>query len=109
MRHKKKFGVTVAAASAALVAALAPAAQATDAVCNEREGSHKSSNFVPTGTPDPTPARGNMIIGSISAVGLQRAAERSPSLTRCVPPSQPESSGSGGDTGAGEGEITNIT
>ena len=109
MRHKRKFGVTVAAASAALVAALAPAAQATDAVCNEREGSHWSSDLVPTGTPDPTPARGNMIVGRIGAIGLQRAAERSPSLTRCVPPSQLVPSGSGGDTGAGEGEITNIT
>ena len=102
MRHMKKFGITVAAASAALVAALAPAAQATTSVCNERENSHKSSNLVPVGTPDPKPARGNMVIGNEKAKGLQRAAENSPALTQCAPPTDGGPSGTdggGGDDG----------
>lgn len=110
MRHMKKMGITVAAASAALVAALAPAAQATTAVCNSSEGSHKSSALVPVGTPDPKPARGNMTIGNVNAKGLQNAAEKSPSLTKCAPPVEAPSGSDGGSGDTGDdGEVIIIS
>jgi hypothetical protein len=106
VRHSKKFGITVAAASAALVAALAPAAQATNSVCNEREGSPKSSDLVPVGTPDPKPARGNMVVGNAKAKGLLNAAEKSPALTQCAPPTDGGPSGTGGGGSGDDGGIT---
>ena len=112
MRHSKKFGITVAAASAALVAALAPAAQATDlSVCNQRENSHKASGLVPMGPKADPKGRGDMTIGSDKAKGLQNAADHSPALTTC---GRPEDGGPTGPTGSdggsgGGGDVIGIT
>ena len=104
MRHSKKFGITVAAASAALVAALAPAAQATDLdVCNQRENSHHSSGLVPMGPKADPKGRGDATIGSSKAKGLQRAADNSPALTTCGRPEGGGSTGSDGGSGGGGG------
>src|SRR5688572_4474980 len=103
----KKFGITVAA-SAALAAALAPVAQATDySVCNQRENSHKASDLVPMGPKADPKGRGDMTIGSSKAKGLQRAADNSPALTTCGRPEDGGSSGggsTGGDGGSGGDE-----
>jgi hypothetical protein len=102
VRHSKKFGITVAAASAALVAALAPAAQATDySVCNQRENSPRASGLVPMGPNADPQGRGDMTVGNSKAQGLQRAADNSPALTTC---GRPEDGGStGSDSGSGGG------
>jgi hypothetical protein len=107
VRHSKKFGITVAAASAALVAALAPAAQATDLdVCNQRENSHHASGLVPMGPKADPKGRGDATIGSSKAKGLLRAADNSPALTTCGRPGDGGSSGSdGGSGGGGDGEV----
>ena len=107
MRHSKKFGITVAAASAALVAALAPAAQATDLdVCNQRENSHHSSGLVPMGPKADPKGRGDATIGSSKAKGLERAADNSPALTTCGRPEDGgSSSSSGSDGGGGDGGV----
>jgi len=105
VRHSKKFGITVAAASAALVAALAPAAQATDLdVCNQRENSHHSSGLVPMGPKADPKGRGDATIGSSKAKGLQRAADNSPALTTCGRPEGGGSTGSDGGSGGGGGD-----
>jgi len=105
VRHSKKFGITVAAASAALVAALAPAAQATDySVCNQRENSHKASGLVPMGPKADPKGRGDMTIGSSKAQGLQRAADNSPALTTCGRPEDGGSTGSDSGSGGGGGD-----
>ena len=104
MRHSKKFGITVATASAALVAALAPAAQATDLdVCNQRENSHHSSGLVPMGPKADPKGRGDATIGSSKAKGLERAADNSPALTTCGRPEGGGSTGSDGGSGGGGG------
>jgi hypothetical protein len=112
----KKMGITVAAASAALVAALAPAAQAGDlSVCNQREGSPHASGLVPMGPKADPKGRGDATIGSPKASkGLQNAADHSPSLTTCGTPednsSGDGSSGSdGGSGGDGGGEVVIIS
>ena len=105
MRHSKKFGITVATASAALVAALAPAAQATDLdVCNQRENSHHSSGLVPMGPKADPKGRGDATIGSSKAKGLLRAADNSPALTTCGRPEDGGSTGSDGGSGGGGGD-----
>jgi hypothetical protein len=97
MRHSKKFGITVATASAAFVAALAPAAQATDfSVCNQRENSPRASGLVPMGPKADPMGRGNAIVGSQDALGLLRAAASSPALTTCGRPDDNSPSGGGG-------------
>jgi hypothetical protein len=102
MRHSKKFGIMVATASAAFVAALAPAAQATDLdVCNQRENSPHASGLVPMGPKADPKGRGDATIGSSKAKGLVRAADNSPALTTC---GRPEDGGStGSDGGSGDG------
>jgi len=111
VRHSKKFGITVAAASAALVAALAPAAQATDLdVCNQRENSHHSSGLVPMGPKADPKGRGDATIGSSKAKGLERAADNSPALTTCGRPEDGgSSSSSGSDGGGGDGGVVIIS
>jgi hypothetical protein len=113
VRHSKKFGITVAAASAALVAALAPAAQATDlSVCNQRENSPHASGLVPMGPNADPKGRGDMTIGSSKANGLQRAADNSPALTTCGRPEDGGSSGgssSGSDGGSGGDDVVIIS
>jgi hypothetical protein len=105
MRHSKKFGIMVATASAAFVAALAPAAQATDLdVCNQRENSHHSSGLVPMGPKADPKGRGDATIGSSKAKGLQRAADNSPALTTCGRPEGGGSTGSDGGSGGGGGD-----
>ena len=103
MRHSKKFGIMVATASAAFVAALAPAAQAGDlSVCNQRENSHHASGLVPMGPKADPKGRGDATIGSSNAKGLQRAADNSPALTTCGRP-EDNSSGSGSSGGSDGG------
>jgi hypothetical protein len=104
MRHSKKFGIMVATASAAFVAALAPAAQATDLdVCNQRENSHHASGLVPMGPKADPKGRGDATIGSSKAKGLLRAADNSPALTTCGRPEDGGSTGSDGGSGGGGG------
>jgi hypothetical protein len=99
VRHSKKFGITVATASAALVAALAPAAQATDlSVCNQRENSHHASGLVPMGPKADPKGRGDATIGSSKAKGLLRAADNSPALTTCGRPADGGTTNTGGGT-----------
>ena|SRR5215213_3645422 len=115
MRHSKKFGIMVATASAAFVAALAPAAQAGDlSVCNQRENSHKASGLVPMGPKADPKGRGDMTIGSGKASnGQLNAADHSPALTTCGTPENGGSTGGGGtgggDTGGDDGEIIIIS
>jgi len=105
VRHSKKFGITVAAASAALVAALAPAAQATDlSVCNQRENSPKASGLVPMGPKADPKGRGDMTVGSSKAQGLQRAADNSPALTTCGRPEGGSTSGTDSGSGGSGGD-----
>jgi hypothetical protein len=101
----------VATASAAFVAALAPAAQATDLdVCNQRENSHKSSGLVPMGPKADPKGRGDATIGSSKAKGLERAADNSPALTTCgTPEDGGSSSGSDGGSGGGDGEVVIVS
>jgi hypothetical protein len=112
VRHSKKFGITVAAASAALVAALAPAAQATDySVCNQRENSPHASGLVPMGPKADPKGRGDATIGSSKAQGLQRAANNSPALTTCGRPEDGGSTGGGSTSsdGGGDGGIVIVS
>jgi hypothetical protein len=105
MRHSKKFGIMVATASAAFVAALAPAAQAGDlSVCNQRENSPHASGLVPMGPKADPKGRGDMTVGNGKAKGLQNAADHSPALTTCGRPEDGGPSGpSGSDGGSGGG------
>jgi hypothetical protein len=106
MRHSKKFGIMVATASAAFVAALAPAAQAGDlSVCNQRENSPHASNLVPMGPKADPKGRGDATIGSPKASkGLQNAADHSPALTTCgTPENNSSGSGSSGGSDGGSG------
>ena len=105
MRHSQKFGIMVATASAAFVAALAPAAQAGDlSVCNQREASPKASGLVPMGPKADPRGRGDMTLGNLnSAIGLLRAADNSPALTTCGRPQD------GSSTGGGDGGLVIIT
>jgi hypothetical protein len=105
VRHMKKFGITVAAASAALVAALAPAASAGDlSVCNQRENSPHASGLVPMGPKADPKGRGDATIGSSKAQGLQRAADHSPALTTCgTPENNSSGDGSSGGSDGGSG------
>src|SRR5215211_2593791 len=111
MRHSKKFGIMVATASAAFVAALAPAAQAGDlSVCNQRENSPHASGLVPMGPKADPKGRGDATIGSGKASkGLMRAADNSPALTTCGTPEDDSSgsgsSGSDGGSGGGGDEV----
>jgi hypothetical protein len=51
-----------------------------------------------------------MVIGNDKAKGLKNAAEKSPSLTQCAPPTEaPSGSEGGGDTGGGDDEIVIIS
>ncbi len=96
--------LTLAAASAALVLAVVPAAspaapKTTANVCNEAENSWQGGYEV-TGDPvDPNPPaflRGSqMRLGNAHGVGLVHAAEQSPALRLCGP--------EGGDGGGGDG------
>ena len=89
-----KLWITAAAVSAASLAALAPASQATT-VCNQAENSHRGDLVAIGGTVDPNPparhSEGLMRVGNDKARGLVKAAEKSPALTQCGIP--------GGETG----------
>jgi hypothetical protein len=82
---------------AALAAALAPAAHADTAVCNEAENSHRGGYEVTGDLVDPLPPaflRGSqMNVGN--GAGLVNAAEHSPALRTCAP----EDDGGGDDDG----------
>ena len=86
MSHKRNLRVSLVLSVATLVAASAPSARA--AVCNEATPALRG-NLVATGTPDPNPpARYTTdlkALGNGNAQGLERAADRSPALTACVP------------------------
>src|SRR3954470_10930330 len=102
----EKLGITVAAASAAIVAALAPAAQATT-VCNEAKNSHRGGYAVSGGIGDPNPParlRGSqMEVGNDNARGLDHAADMSAVLRQCEPPSGDRR---GTDGGGEDGIVT---
>ena len=90
--------------TAAVVAAMAPAAHAADTtVCNEAENSHRGGYVVTGDLVDPVPPaflRGStMKVGN--GAGLENAAEHSPALRTCAP----EGSDGGGDGGDGGGPI----
>ena len=85
MSHIRNLRITVGLITVALAAVLAPAANA--AVCNEAGNGHVGGNYVVTGTPDPDPparhTSGLKTIGHGMGNGLERAAERSPALSKC--------------------------
>jgi hypothetical protein len=108
MRHKMKLWITAAAVSAASMAALAPASQATT-VCNQAENSPRDSGLVAKGPVDPNPparhTTGIARVGNDKAKGLVKAAANSPALTECGPPDDGSGptgpGGGGGDDGGG--------
>ena len=105
MRHTKKVGITVAAAGAAWIAALAPAAQAST-ICNEAENSQRGGYEVSGGIVDPVPPaflRGSqMRVGQDDSAGLEHAADVSPALRQCsLPDDGGGDNGGGGDDGGG--------
>jgi hypothetical protein len=86
--------------TAALIAAMAPAAHAdTTAVCNEAENSPRGGYVVTGDLVDPTPPaflRGStMKVGN--GAGLVNAATHSPALRTCAPEGSDD--GGGGDDG----------
>jgi hypothetical protein len=86
--------------TAALVAAMAPAARADDTVvCNEAENSHRGGYVVTGDLVDPVPPaflRGSpMNVGN--GAGVVNAAEHSPALRTCAP--EGEDDGDGDDGG----------
>ena len=85
MSHIRNLRITVGLSTVAMFAALAPAANA--AVCNEAGNGHLGGSYVVTGTPDPDPparhTSGLKALGHGEANGLERAAERSPALSKC--------------------------
>lgn len=85
--------------TASLVAAMAPAAHAGTAVCNEAENSWRGGYEVTGDLVDPVPPaflRGStMKVGD--GAGLLNAAEHSPALRTCAP--EGEDDGGGGDDG----------
>ncbi len=94
----RKLGLSLC--TAAVVAAMAPAAHADTVVCNEAENSWRGGYEVTGGPVDPDPPaflRGStMRVGN--GAGLVNAAEHSPALRVCGP----EDDG-GGDDGGGSG------
>jgi hypothetical protein len=99
MSHTRNLRITVALSAAVAAAAFTPAAGATT-VCNEAGNGHRG-DLVAQGTPDPSPpARykdGLGALGNGKGAGLQRAAERSPALSQCGPPTNDQPGSSGGD------------
>jgi hypothetical protein len=90
--------------TAALIAAMAPAARAADtAVCNEAENSPRGGYVVTGGPVDPVPPaflRGStMKVGD--GAGLVNAAEHSPALRTCGPEGENGGGDDGGDGGGG--------
>jgi hypothetical protein len=88
--------------TAALVAAMAPAAHATDVtVCNEAENSDRGGYVVTGDLVDPVPPaflRGStMKVGD--GAGLLNAATHSPALRTCAPEGTDSGGGDGGDGG----------
>ena len=81
--------LTLSLCTAAVVAAMAPAAHADTAVCNEAENSHRGGYTVSGGPVDPNPPaflRGSqMRVGAGGGRGLVGAAEHSPALRLCGP------------------------
>jgi hypothetical protein len=89
--------LSLALSTAALIAAMAPAAKADDtAVCNEAENSPRGGYVVTGDLVDPVPPaflRGStMKVGD--GAGLENAATHSPALRVCAP--------EGGDGGGGD-------
>ena len=88
MSHIRNLRITVGLSTVALIAVLAPAANA--AVCNEAGNGHLGGSYVVTGTPDSNPparhTSGLRTLGHGVGNGLERAAERSPALSKCGPP-----------------------
>jgi hypothetical protein len=86
--------------TAALVAAMAPAARADTVVCNEAENSHRGGYVVTGDLVDPVPPaflRGStMKVGD--GAGLANAAEHSPALRTCAPEGSDDGGGGGGPT-----------
>ena len=101
--------ITIALSVVAMLAVSASSAQAAD-VCNQARNGHTGTYNATDGDPS-TPARHQAGLGVLgSGKGLTRAAERSPALSVCVPPTStstptppPTDSGSGSDTGSGGG------
>ena len=95
--------ISLGLCTAALAAAMAPAANAGTAVCNEAENSFRGGYVVNGGPVDPVPPaflRGStMKVGG--GAGLVNAAEHSPALRTCAP----EGSDDGGGDGGGGGPI----
>jgi len=95
--------LTLSLCTAAVVAAMAPAAHADTAVCNEAENSWRGGYVVTDGPVDPNPPaflRGStMRVGQ--GAGLVNAAEHSPALRVCGPEGGDD--GGGGDGGGGDG------
>jgi hypothetical protein len=98
--------LTLAAVSAVLVVAVAPAAsiakpKPTADVCNEAENSWQGGYSVTGGPVDPNPPaflRGSqMRVGNGHGAGLVNAAEHSPALRLCGP--EDGDGGGGGDDG----------
>jgi hypothetical protein len=91
--------LTLSLCTAAVVAAMAPAAHAETVVCNEAENSWRGGYVVTDGPVDPAPPaflRGStMRLGH--GAGLENAAEHSPALRVC----EPEDGGGGGDDDGG--------
>jgi hypothetical protein len=92
--------LTLSVCTAAVVAAMAPAAHAETVVCNEAENSWHGGYVVTGGPVDPNPPaflRGStMRVGH--GAGLVNAAEHSPALRVCGPE---DGDGGGGDDGGG--------
>lgn len=86
-------------ATAVAVSIVPAGAQAT--VCNQASEAQRG-DLVATGTPDPRPpARHQTDLAALpgKGKGLEIAAERSPALTQCGPPSPPPNITGGGFPG----------
>lgn len=96
MSNARNLRITFALIAAAIAVSIVPAAaQAT--VCNQASEAHRG-DLVASGTPDPRPpARYTTGLGALpgKGKGLDHAAERSPALTQCGPPSPPNNGGGG--------------
>lgn len=85
--------ITIALTMVAMLAVSASSAQAAD-VCNQARNGHTGTYNATDGDPT-TPARhqkGLSVLGNSN--GLTRAAEHSPALSVCVPPTDDDGSGS---------------
>ena len=98
MSHTRNLRMVLALCVVAVAAMGSPSAQA-GTVCNEAGNGHHNGTYIATDSDPSKPARyqdGLSSMGNGEGKGHDRAAERSPALSQCEPPSDGPQWGGGG-------------